>query len=402
MITPTVPGERIELLDVMRGAAVFGILLVNINQMGMPMPDAVNPDAGGADRILWFVTLVFIKHKMRTLFTLLFGAGACVFLGRAGEGMGRRYFWRCSGLAVLGLAHGLLWHGDILLPYAIAGALFYFVRNWTPRRLMIGAAAALSPLLLLPVFVGVEMVLVEELGRREQQGVITNEEREQLKVLRAALEREKPRPPDPAREVAERRGRLTAIEFNKRERSASGVLLIAISDVLAAMMIGAALWKNGILAGTRSNGFYYRLAAVGAAVGLPLFVWMAATWSGPNTDEMGLATDGGRIALALAYAAGVILVVRSGRFPGARRMLAVAGRMALTNYVAASVVALLIFSGFGLMLFGRLSRTQLLVPVALIWMVQMVMSRVWLARHRFGPLEWWLREMTYGRVGGGW
>ena len=152
--TPTGRTDRIEMLDVTRGIAVLGILLINI--VGFGLPDAYDDPTNwgghtGANLFIWRITSLFFEGTMRGLFTLLFGAGALLFLRRhAARDSGLRpadlYFRRTSLLIVFGLINGylLLWDGDILFYYGVVGLFLFVFRKLSPRTLILIAAMALT------------------------------------------------------------------------------------------------------------------------------------------------------------------------------------------------------------------------------------------------------------------
>jgi len=167
------------------------------------------------------------------------------------------------------------------------------------------------------------------------------------------------------------------------------------------MLVGMALYKLGVLSAERSAAFYRRLAVAGLVAGLPLaaagtaykihvdFAWDRAMFQG------GLFNYVGSIGVFLGYLGLVILMVKGGRLPRLQQRLAAAGRMALTNYITQSLICSLVFYGHGLGLFERVGGPGQVAIVAAIWALQLAWSPWWLARYRFGPLEWVWRSLTY-------
>jgi uncharacterized protein len=161
--------------------------------------------------------------------------------------------------------------------------------------------------------------------------------------------------------------------------------------------------KLGVISAARSAKLYAALVAVGFAVGLPLHTF--ATWWTYHRgfDPIDIAWlsatyDPGRLAVALAYIGVVMLVVRAGLFRMLTASLAAVGRMALTNYLATTLVCTTIFNGYGFGLFGSLQRYQLYFVVLGIWAVQLVISPIWLRYFLFGPAEWAWRSLTYWKA----
>ena len=176
-------------------------------------------------------------------------------------------------------------------------------------------------------------------------------------------------------------------------------------DALACMLVGMALYRTGVLRGTKSERYYVRLGAWGVAIGLTVNVLEVAM---RVSNDFGLAWspmittptyDIGRVATALGYIGLVMLVCQRGWLPRVRRALSAVGRMALTNYLMHSLFFLLIFHhSVGLGLWNRLERAELYLVVFAIWAFQIAFSLWWMGRYRFGPMEWLWRVLTYGRL----
>ena len=168
------------------------------------------------------------------------------------------------------------------------------------------------------------------------------------------------------------------------------------------MLVGMALYKLGVVAAARSAAFYRRMVVVGLCAGLPLaaagtaytihvgFAWDRAMFVG------GLFNHVGSIGVFLGYIGLVMLMVKAGRLPGLQKRLAATGRMALTNYITQSLLCAFVFYGHGLGLFERVGGPGQVAIVIGIWALQLFWSPWWLARFRFGPLEWLWRSAAYG------
>jgi uncharacterized protein len=166
------------------------------------------------------------------------------------------------------------------------------------------------------------------------------------------------------------------------------------------MAIGAAAWKAGVF---RDPGGHrrllWRVAVVGGGVGgaATLLMVYAASTGQPVGFAPALVEAASSGPLALAYAAGLLLALRS---PSATRLaapFAAAGQMALTNYLVQSLVLSLLFYGYGLGLYGRLGSLAAGGVGLAVYAGQVVFSWMWLRRYRFGPVEWVWRSLTYGR-----
>ncbi|MDE0349408.1 MAG: DUF418 domain-containing protein [Gammaproteobacteria bacterium] len=414
---PVAPGERIEALDVLRGFALLGILLLNIIGFGLPFVSYLNPAADGATQGVNFgvyVTVdVFFEGALRALFSMLFGAGVCLFA--AGRGAGP-YYRRQLLLLLFGLfdAFVLLWTGDILVPYALAGLVLYFARNWRPRSLYIASGVVFTYLALLYALILVSLgVLAEQAGEIQARvaagEAVTAAERGLLAQYVEMSFTVHPPPQELAREIASWRGTY-AESF---AANAAGLLgstyptnlpLVVFWDALAGMLLGMALFKSGVLQAQRSPRFYGVLAATGLTVGLAVNVVEVGLRAGTGFDTQWLPSfssplyDLGRIAMGLGYLGLVMLVCQRALWVAARRALSAVGRMALTNYLMQSLICLFVFHEIGLGWWSELERYQLYFVVAAVWAFQVAVSLWWMGRYRFGPMEWLWRALTYGRL----
>ena len=396
---PTGAGGRIASLDVLRGFALLGILVMNIQLFSMPSAAYQNPaafgDLTGINLGVWTFSHVFFSQKFLTLFSMLFGAGVCLFADRIEARGGRPVKWhyrRMGWLLAFGLAHAyLLWAGDILVTYAICGCLVYLLRRRGPRTLVVAGVASLLVTSLLLVLAG-SALTVPEIPE------------EAISEIRRGWT------PDASEldaEIAAYRGGWSE-QQPVRAAEAFGIHVgllpfFAVWFCAGLMLIGMALYKGGILSAARDDRFYARLAAVGLLAGLPLVafgVWwnFAGDWAWQRSMFFGsLFNTWGCIPVALGYLGLVMLAVRRGFLPGLQTRLAAVGRMAFTNYLLQTVLCTTIFYGHGLGLFASAERYQQLLIVFGVWALQLWLSPIWMRRYSYGPLEWLWRTLTYGR-----
>lgn len=380
----------------LRGFAVLGILIVNMQGFARISSAYTNPSSGRildtADQWTWIAIHLFADTKFISIFSLLFGVGMAIMSERMaargvpGTGLHyRRQFW----LLLIGLAHALLiWHGDILVSYAICGFLLYPLRNLAPRRLLwIGGGAIVVPALLLGLFA----LAMPYLPEAEQA---------------AALAEWAPSQEEIDAEVAAFRGAW--VDQLPKRASFYGAFVGAVFPFFVLwragglMLVGVALYRLGFFEAARHAVLYRRMAVLGLALGLPVCAWgtfamlRGLDWTQTMIQQM-LFNYLGSIGVFLAYVALVMLMVHGGRISWLRRRLEAAGRMALTNYIAQSILCTLIFYGHGLGLFERVSAPGQVGIVVAIWALQLAWSPWWLARFRFGPLEWLWRSASYMR-----
>jgi uncharacterized protein len=171
-------------------------------------------------------------------------------------------------------------------------------------------------------------------------------------------------------------------------------------DLFSMMFIGMGLFKLGVFSGKRSVGFYAAMALAGYAIGISFnaytaFVRVKSSFDLVVNAYSGITYDIGRLSIALAHVAAMMLLYKAGKLTWLLNRLAAVGQMALTNYLTHSVVCSTIFCGYGFAMYGRLERYQLYYVVAGIWIFQMIVSPIWLRHFHFGPAEWAWRSLTY-------
>jgi uncharacterized protein len=427
-VQPTHAEERISSIDVLRGVAVLGILLINIEDFGLLHS---NKSAAGTEWVgvfvpahlshqaiaAWVALRTLFEGKMRAIFSMLFGAGVVLLtsrLERRGDGtrVADIYYRRTLWLLAIGVAHAyLLWEGDILYGYAICGLFLFPFRHLAPRRLILLGALALA------ISVPRAAAVAVHRGDLRARAAAASADKAAGKTLTKAQN-------DAIADWEEitddyQPGADTLREMNADYHAGYGHLFLrraqlvryvessdfygwAFFDSMGMMLMGMGLLQLGVFGAARSRRFYLAMIAVGYGLGLPIgaaasygfyinrfdpvkVVWLTATY------------DPARIAVAFGHIGAVMLIVKSSRLPWLTRTLADVGRMALTSYLGATLICTTLFNGYGFGLFGSLRRHQLYLVVLGIWIAQLVFSCLWLRRFHFGPVEWLWRSLTYWR-----
>jgi uncharacterized protein len=410
MTDPTIPAfpapqERIQAMDVLRGFALLGILLMNIEALVGPLNGAltgVDPALTGADRAADTLVYLFVQGKFYPLFSLLFGMGFAVMLARA-ESAERPFFMtylcRVLALLVIGLAHALLvWPGDILVSYALVAVvlLLFFRRTPTSRLPKWGIAFILLPSVViwgLGALVSVVQMVPEAASQMDAQ---VAEQREQMAAVLEA-QRQAYGSGSFAEATAQRLADLKMM---------MGFLVFWGPQLLGLFLLGAWFVRSGAIARPHEHArFYRRLRLVALPVGLAMVV--VSYLMAPTSDmvtmnlktatAMGLFTLGGTL-MALGYLAWIVAGVGSVRWGPLLGHLAPAGRMALSNYLLQSLVCTAIFYGYGLGYFEQLPRAWQVPFVLGLFLGQVALSRAWLSVFRMGPMEWLWRTATYLRL----
>ncbi len=382
---------RHESLDVLRGFSVLGIFAINVWNFSLPQAFYSNPRAlgvlTGSDAVVWHATTLLIASKFYTLFSVLFGAGIIMMTRRAGGALHRR---RLLVLLGLGLLHAyLIWPGDILVCYALCGFLVAPLRTLRPALLMaIGLGLIIAAGLMAYGF-GLTLAALPDWERQAMEAAWM------------------PTQTVIAQEIALRGSGGWPAQVTANVSEALGIQLSLFLygtafRIMGLMAIGMALVKSGFLTGGARPSTYFAVACGGLLIGLPIveagIQFNEATgWDFVAHYTLGMQFNyAGSLFVAAGYAGTVLWIVRQGHIAPLRRALASTGRLALTNYLAQSVIAVTLMQGFGLGLFGTMSVTGLGVLVLAVWVVQVTISILWVRAVGQGPMEALWRWMTYG------
>ena len=417
---PTTPSDRIQALDTIRGFAVLGILLMNILAFELPSRAYFDPSVdgalSGADFGIFFVVDLLAEGVMRAVFSMLFGAGIALAASRETRLTGVGIYYRRQFLLLgIGLVDTfvLLWTGDILVSYALAGMVLYLCRNWRPRNLGIAAGCIFAYLAI--VYAAIFLVLswgpvqAKAVQTRIAAGQAVSAEDQAMSDAWVDLEAVvHPSESIRAREALKFEGSYRQSFVANAEEAGEMYTLVlplfSIWDAAACMLLGMALYKTGFFQGRRSLRCYALVAVLGFACGLTVNGFELAMKIGSGYAPQWVSgasvftNDLGRVSMALGFVSVAMIAWQCDWFVRLRQVLAAVGRMALTNYILQSVFGLVIFHDFGLGLWNELARHQLYSIVLAEWIILIWFSNWWLERYRFGPLEWLWRSLTYGRV----
>ena len=418
-LAPTEREERIGMLDTTRGIAVLGILIMNITGFGLPnaYDDPTNwGGSDGANLAVWRIAALFFEGTMRGMFTLLFGAGALLFLQRhAARNPGLLpadlFFRRTMWLIAFGLvnAYVLLWSGDILYFYGVVGLLLFVFRNVAPRKLV--AAGAVIMILQTAVSVSEwydykeasDAAASAQLARSSGKA-LTEQQTEAIDTFARINEQFRPSREDLQKDIDRvQKSYVSALGKVAPESwhfETSFFFQHGLGECLGMMLLGMALLKYGVLSGQASRRLYATLVLIGYPLGLAVNLFETTNLVRDHFSVQALMTsyltyDLGRIPMTLGHVGVIGLVYRMPALAGAMRALAATGQMALTNYLSQSLICMFLFTGAGLALYGHLERHELYYVVLAIWIVQLIWSPLWMRRFRFGPAEWVWRSLTY-------
>ena len=418
---PVSASARIASLDILRGFALLGILLVNILGFGMASIGYFHPFVGLGNNAelnyaVWGAVNLFFEGSMRGLFSMLFGAGVVMFTTGFGSHSGtgksaRLHYRRTFFLLLFGIfdAYVLLWTGDILIAYAIAGAILYPLRNTKPKTLIILSAV----ILLCSSFVFATAGTLMTEGRdaaavieANPEGNHSTELHEQADLWYEADGTFTYNETAIQEELDLRRGSYSQVAKYSAKTVNEQLMfftpLFMMWDAIGMMLLGMAAYRLGFLSAQRSKKDYLRLTIFGFSIGL--LVNGIELYQAVESNYDVLVISGwfqgtyhiGRVSMALGWLGLVMLVCQSELWPTLRLQLSAVGRTALSNYLLHSLLCLIIFTGAGFGLIGTFERWELYVIVLAIWIFQLFASSWWIKRYAFGPAEWLWRTMTYG------
>lgn len=379
--------ERLVSIDALRGIAVLGILMMNVQGFAMTPFAYDDPtmqmDLTGDNLTVWALAHTFFHLKFITIFSTLFGAGIMMMVGES-EDTGRHYP-RMLWLLLIGAIHAyLLWWGDILVTYALIGMLAVKARRVGTIPLVIWG-------IVLILVSALFMVGGTYLGTLFATPDAAAQEEEMLSGFIESMT------------AAYQAGWVDRLPWNAGMGlmgQVFGMILLG-ARTLGLMFIGMVLFRTGFLSANWSMIRY----AVLTAITLPLGIFLSHT--GTVTMINGefstqAAADGnafayfGSLVHAFGYASAVMLLAKIGVFKLLLAPFAAAGRMAFTNYLTQTLIMSFIFVGTpGLGLFGTVERVDQAKLVLVVWAVQLIWSPLWLSVFRFGPLEWVWRSLTY-------
>ncbi|MFL5353673.1 DUF418 domain-containing protein [Archangium sp.] len=406
---PVDASERIALLDVLRAFALCGVFVSNayVHLSGrsfLPRESAAALMSSGVDVVTDWLFNRLVSEKAMSTFSFLFGLGFAIQLGRAearGASIVPVYRRRLGVLLLLGVTHLFaLWYGDVLHLYAVMGFVLLLFRGLPDRRLIVwslvlilGASATVSAIMIyVPQLAGTPEAV--QAASKAKQAMLANIRSETLAGFQSG-------------------SYLATVRANAffywkvfLKPMTAAHALITLGRFLLGLLAGRRRLFHDVEANRplfrRLLGWGLGLAVLGTGVALlvdhllntgvlskPAQWWRVLS---PVAWELSV------LGLCAFYVAGVSLLFLR---PRARRWLSVwapAGQMALTNYLSQTVISQFIYYGYGLNLIGKLHPLPCLALMFALFWVQVGVSHLWLARFRFGPVEWLWRSLTYGKL----
>ena len=411
---PVTQRERIFTVDVVRGFALMGILVMNIASFSGPLEMYINPLMVGNHRaynlIAWSIRWILFEGKMRAAFSMLFGAGVILLTERAelrgSKNVADVFLRRNMWLMLFGIVHFyFVWIGDILFFYGLTALLFlYPCRKVRSRNLLIAGVLVLAIGMGSDAFQSVNAIRDRNRGLAAQAlsnagKKLTQSQQDDLKKWNERLERRKKEHDDDLK--AMRGSYLDALKYHGEwgpRIQATSYYMFGFTDMLGMMLIGMGLYRAGFLTGALSYQVYGWTIAIGYLLSLPINgiqTWGLIRDNFQPESAWWVLYQLGRLTGAVANIAVMVLVVKAGLVPWLTKRVAAVGQTAISNYLFTSISCTLLFNGFGFGLYGKLEYYQLCAVVACVWALNLIMSPLWLRHFRFGPMEWVWRSLTY-------
>ena len=397
-LSPTKLNERIQSLDIIRGIAILGILIMNIQSFSMPGSAYSNPmafgDLNGINKWVWIVSHVFADMKFMNIFSILFGAGIILVTSKSEIKTGKSaslHYKRTFWLLILGLFHAhLIWYGDILVTYALCALILFPLRKIkTSIQLLLGLIIFTVHSIMYGFFGATISEWPADSLTEMAQSWAPNLERINFEIgmITGTL----------SQQIQYNSAVATYLETN------FFLSLYGFWRVSGLMLIGMALYKLGFFTSKKLNAYYYRLIFILFPLGFTLIIIgviknFSADWNWEYSRFLGSQFNyWGSLFLCIVYISIFMIIINSNILKSLKVRLAAVGRMALTNYISQSLICTILFFGIGFGLFGQVDRWIQVIIVLLIWILQLTWSKPWLEKFRFGPLEWLWRSFTYGK-----
>jgi uncharacterized protein len=387
-LNPTTSSERIEMVDSLRGFALAGVCLANLGVFSfyymIDNAQKANLPLPVLNSIIGYIIYFFVDAKFWTLFSIMFGFGASIFISRA-DGLHKNgkalYARRLSILLIIGLIHGIfLWNGDILVDYALAGFILLIFSNKKGVSLAIWG-------IILGAFISLIIRLSQVKFLPGTHELITSIDPMAMKAYATG-------------------SYCKYLSFNltslKIWRLYAWAVLIA---ALGRFMIGYWIGQTGRMYNIENYTAFFRKAMrICAWIGFSVMLITTVNSILLDTEVFSSKSDWklvhyllfpGSLALGIFYAIKFAFLYQNDKWKKRLSVFKELGRMALTNYLMQTVINSIIFNGIGFGLAGKTGPSIYILWFAVLITLQIIFSKWWLSKYRFGPVEWLWRSLTY-------
>ncbi len=415
---PITSSERIQIIDILRGFALFGVLVMNIYFFNYPNEGNLVQEEylTVGDSITSWVLRMLVSGKFYILFSFLFGLGFSIQITRLKDKdikVAKTYSRRLFILLGFGLIHSILiWNGDILKFYAIIGFVLLLFRNSSIKRIKIWIIILFSLF-----YIGFTVAAIVDSRPNKDKDKVENtlsDDNNNTKIDEASEENKN------EEKITEKEKNEKSLEEYKNGNYLSTIkeninvlidwkqlamIVFGLLFVLPIFLLGSYFGRKEVFCNKNNNPFLLKLMLWSLLVGTIMsiiFIYFGLTTSkGDETFQRALMHIGEQYAalpLTLAYVSAVTLLYNKNIGVNLLKPLAPVGQMALTNYLLQSVVFTWVFYGQGFGLIGQKSTMLLLLIGIVFFSIQVIVSKWWMSKFRFGPAEWLWRVLTYGEI----
>ncbi|MCW8855799.1 MAG: DUF418 domain-containing protein [Kangiella sp.] len=382
---------RIESLDLMRGVVILMILVININYFSTPSLLRYNPLAfaefSSVDKWVWLFEYAFVKQRFMTMLAILYGAGIVLFANKyikQDASPTKPFILRSLLLIIFGLIHAyLIWDGDILVAYAVCGLIVYWLRNLKPV-LLISVGFILAFGATAPDMYAAVMAIVNPPETSPYWFADAETQEQMLTAYQGSWWQLTP-------ERVERAISRQSWDF----------LYFTLWRCSGLMMIGMGLIKTGFFGGERNHktimGWCLLIGVPISAITAWLYIESGFSYQF-FMSYLSVSFYIGGLVLAMAYLCLFVVWSQSSFTQGLQKLMTQVGRMAFTLYIMQSIICSFIFYGYGLDMYGKVSRSELVLVTLAIWAVQILFVKLWFNYFKQGPLETlWRKGYSWGQ-----
>lgn len=395
--------ERVEILDFLRGIAIFGILIVNMSYFNTPFFTQMGNYTMWGDipnKVTQYLIWFFLEGKFYPLFAVLFGIGFYFFIQKASDTLRPflfRYRMRLLYLLLFGILHAvLLWHGDILVIYALFGFVMTWFHKRSDKTLIVWAIIfIILPIIMIAALVGLINLAMQipEMAEGMEEGF-----REQSRYVEETIE--KAMVVYPTGSFSE----ILRMRLSEYSTMLNGIFFV-FPNVMSLFLIGIILGRKKVFLDMSTalrvlrKVFWWCLPVAIILGATYVYSMETVSYTSLNWSLLLMVTSSliGGPAMMFVYMYLLVLMYHKGVFGKIAGAIAKTGRMAFTNYLAQSIICTTIYLSYGLGLYGQVNIWQGILLACAIFGLQLLWSHYWLGRYRFGPFEWLWRSMTYAR-----
>ncbi len=400
---PVQAQERIEVLDVIRGFALLGILMANMAIFSSPATyfEALGKNmwTGLWDTIASSFISLLIQGKFYTMFSFLFGLGFAIFYERAKAKTTRPtllFYRRLFILLLIGLVHAFfIWFGDILVTYALLGFLLPLFFNRKPKTILIWAVSLFGAFILLMALLMALMALMKSLAPTAVTDIMQPMVADMESRIESSLH-------------VYGQGTFAEIMAQRTTDTLFGYsnLFASIFVIFPLFLLGLYAGKKSIFQNIEANLTLIRKIwkwslVIGLTMSILKFICKNLMGADFFSFYSVIHTGAGFLGdtgLCLFFMTSIVLLYQNRKWVLKLKPLSYMGRMPLSNYLFQSIVCTTIFYSYGLGLYGKVGPALGLVLTIIIFTIQIFISKYWLKRYQFGPMEWIWRSLTYGKL----